>query len=118
MKNRRGVAGGIAGLADQQTARLGNTLGQSGVALGMGVTLGAMHPDPGTALQVAGLLGAGGGAGYMIANRVGPTELPQLVAAFHSLVGIAAAATAVGEYPRPRRNLLRNSISAVAASSD
>jgi len=90
--------GGIAGLADQQTARLGNTLGQSGVALGMGVTLGAMHPDPGTALQVAGLLGAGGGAGYMIANRVGPTELPQLVAAFHSLVGIAAAATAVGEY--------------------
>jgi len=90
--------GGIAGLADQGTARLGNTLGQCGVALGMGVTLGAMQPDPGTALQVAGLLGTGGGVGYAVASKVGPTELPQTVAAFHSLVGVAAAATAVGEY--------------------
>jgi len=90
--------GGIAGLAEQHTARLGNTLGQAGVTLGMGVTLGAMHPDPATALQIAGLLGVGGGAGYAIASKVGPTELPQTVAAFHSLVGVAAAATAVGEY--------------------
>ncbi|KAH8047390.1 transhydrogenase [Aureococcus anophagefferens] len=70
--------GGIAGLSDQNTARAGNALGQAGVALGMGATLGTLHPDPGTALQIAGLLGT--------------------VAAFHSLVGIAAAATAVGEY--------------------
>ena len=74
--------GGIAGLAEQHTARLGNTLGQAGVTLGMGVTLGAMHPDPATALQIAGLLGVGGGAGYAIASKVGPTELPQTVAAF------------------------------------
>ena len=90
--------GGIAGLSDQNTARAGNALGQAGVALGMGATLGALHPDPGTALQIAGLLGVGGGAGYAIASNVGPTSLPQTVAAFHSLVGIAAAATAVGEY--------------------
>ena len=90
--------GGIAGLSDQNTARAGNALGQAGVALGMGATLGTLHPDPGTALQIAGLLGVGGGAGYVIASNVGPTSLPQTVAAFHSLVGIAAAATAVGEY--------------------
>jgi NAD(P) transhydrogenase len=90
--------GGIAGLAEQHTARLGNTLGQAGVTLGMGVTLGAMHPDPATAFHIAGVLGVGGGAGYAIASKVGPTELPQTVAAFHSLVGVAAAATAVGEY--------------------
>jgi NAD(P) transhydrogenase len=90
--------GGIAGLSDQGTARAGNALGQAGVALGMGATLGTLHPDPGTALQIAGLLGVGGGAGYVIASNVGPTSLPQTVAAFHSLVGIAAAATAVGEY--------------------
>jgi NAD(P) transhydrogenase len=90
--------GGIAGLADQSTARFGNVLGQAGVTLGLGAMLGTMNPDPGTALQVAGLLGVGGGTGYAIASKVGPTELPQTVAAFHSLVGIAAAATAVGEY--------------------
>ncbi|KAH8053104.1 transhydrogenase [Aureococcus anophagefferens] len=76
--------GGIAGLSDQNTARAGNALGQAGVALGMGATLGTLHPDPGTALQIAGLLGVGGGAGYVIASNVGPTSLPQTVAAFHS----------------------------------
>ena len=90
--------GGIAGLSDQSTARLGNVLGQSGVALGMGATLGALNPDPATALQMAGLLSLGGSVGYGIASKVGPTELPQTVAAFHSLVGLAAAATAIGEY--------------------
>ncbi|KAJ1451677.1 NAD(P) transhydrogenase beta subunit-domain-containing protein [Pelagophyceae sp. CCMP2097] len=90
--------GGVAGLSSQKTARLGNVLGQSGVALGMGTTLGVLSPDPGTALQIAGLLGAGGGVGYLVASKVGPTELPQTVAAFHSLVGVAAAATAIGEY--------------------
>mmetsp|Transcript_26098 Transcript_26098/g.84473 ORF Transcript_26098/g.84473 Transcript_26098/m.84473 type:complete len:1037 (+) Transcript_26098:388-3498(+) len=92
--------GGIAGLSSQKTARLGNVLGQAGVSLGVAATLGHLAPQitPGVAAQMAGLLGAGGAVGYGIASRVGPTELPQTVAAFHSLVGIAAAATAVGEY--------------------
>jgi H+-translocating NAD(P) transhydrogenase len=34
----------------------------------------------------AGLMGAGGALGYAVAQKVGPTELPQTVAAFHSLV--------------------------------
>jgi len=46
-----------------------------------------------------GILAAVGGAlGLAVSSKVGPTELPQTVAAFHSLVGIAATLTAIGEY--------------------
>eukprot|EP00613_Pedinella_sp_CCMP2098_P082557 CAMPEP_0171994752 /NCGR_PEP_ID=MMETSP0993-20121228/279118_1 /TAXON_ID=483369 /ORGANISM="non described non described, Strain CCMP2098" /LENGTH=1213 /DNA_ID=CAMNT_0012647839 /DNA_START=57 /DNA_END=3699 /DNA_ORIENTATION=+ len=90
--------GGIAGLSSQQTARMGNVLGMSGVGLGVSSVLGTMPMDPATAVQVVGLMGGGGAVGYGIASKVGPTELPQLVAAFHSLVGIAAVGTAIGDY--------------------
>ena len=51
------------------------------------------------AFEQVGLLGATGSAvGAAVASQVGPTELPQTVAAFHSLVGIAAMAGAAGEY--------------------
>jgi NAD(P) transhydrogenase len=43
-------------------------------------------------------MGVGGAAGNYIGNRVEPTSLPQTVAAFHSLVGIAASAAAIGDY--------------------
>ena len=39
----------------------------------------------------------GGALGLGVASKVGPTELPQTVAAFHSLVGVAAAATSLGD---------------------
>jgi NAD(P) transhydrogenase len=90
--------GGIAGLSSQETARMGNVLGMSGVALGVTSVLGTMPMDGGVGVQVAGLMGTGGAVGYTIAQKVGPTELPQLVAAFHSLVGLAAVGTAVGDY--------------------
>ena len=48
--------------------------------------------------QVGLLAGVGGTVGAAVASKVGPTELPQTVAAFHSLVGIAAMAGAAGEY--------------------
>lgn len=91
--------GGIGGLSSQKTARMGNVLGMSGVSFGLAATLGMMAPaDAGTYGQLALLAGAGGATGYQIAKRVGPTELPQTVAAFHSLVGLAAAGTAAADY--------------------
>ena len=48
--------------------------------------------------QTAVLAGVGSSIGAVLASGVGPTELPQTVAAFHSLVGLAAMAGAAGEY--------------------
>lgn len=90
--------GGIGGLASQTTARLGAVSGQTGVALGLASTLGHLSPSLGTTAGIAALMGAGGVAGKMIGDRVEPTSLPQTVAAFHSLVGLAASAAAVGDY--------------------
>lgn len=90
--------GGIGGLASQSTARLGAVSGQAGVALGVASTIGHLHPSVGTAATMAGLMGVGAVAGKYIGDRVEPTSLPQTVAAFHSLVGLAASAAAVGDY--------------------
>jgi NAD(P) transhydrogenase len=90
--------GGIGGLASQNTARLGAVSGQAGVALGIASTLGHLSPSFGTTASIAGLMGVGALAGKYIGDRVQPTSLPQTVAAFHSLVGLAASAAAVGDY--------------------
>ena len=90
--------GGIGGLASQNTARLGAAAGQAGVALGVASTLGHLHPSMGTAASIAGFMGVGAAAGHYIGHRVEPTSLPQTVAAFHSLVGFAASAAALGDY--------------------
>ena len=88
-------------LANQKTARTGNFLGMAGVGLGIAATTSDMaiaNAGP-VAFQQAGLLaGAGAAIGSAFASKVGPTELPQTVAAFHSLVGIAAMAGAAGEF--------------------
>jgi NAD(P) transhydrogenase len=90
--------GGIGGLSSQKTARLGAVSGQAGVALGVISTFGHLSPSVSSAAAIAGLMGVGGVAGNMIAKRVDPTSLPQTVAAFHSLVGLAASTAAVGDY--------------------
>ena len=81
--------GGIAGLSDMKTARLGNVLGMTGVGLGIAATVGEMPNS--LVPQFLACSAVGGGAGYAIAQRVGVTELPQTVAAFHSLVGFLRA---------------------------
>jgi H+-translocating NAD(P) transhydrogenase len=90
--------GGIAGLASQSTARLGAVSGQAGVALGVISTLGHLAPNASTAMALGGLMGVGAYAGKYIGDRVEPTSLPQTVAAFHSLVGFAASAAAIGTF--------------------
>lgn len=95
----------LRGLSSPETSRRGNTLGMVGMALAVGVTLltlaGSGALDPLTLALIAGGVVVGGGAGAVIANRVPMTAMPQLVAAFHSLVGLAACLVAVGAVYAP-----------------
>jgi NAD(P) transhydrogenase len=69
----------------------------SGVGLGTLATLGSLHTPMPVMAGIMALLASGAYAGTRIAHKVGPTELPQTVAAFHSLVGVAALGTALGD---------------------
>merc|ERR1712200_334040 len=82
--------GALGGLSSQPTARLGNALGIIGVTSGVAATLGLLQPSPEVLTQMAVCAGAGGILGTTIAKKIEITDLPQLVAAFHSLVGMAA----------------------------
>uniref|UniRef100_A0A8C7XKJ6 NAD(P) transhydrogenase, mitochondrial n=1 Tax=Oryzias sinensis TaxID=183150 RepID=A0A8C7XKJ6_9TELE len=90
--------GALAGLSNQRTARLGNALGIIGVAGGLVATLGALKPSPELLAQMSAAMAVGGTAGLTIAKKIQISDLPQLVAAFHSLVGLAAVLTCVAEY--------------------
>ena len=94
-----GCVGGISCLSSQDTARMGISVGMGGIGAGVASTLMYMSPENASTYGQLALLGAGGsGLGYYISTKITPTELPQAVAAFHSLVGVAATATAVGDY--------------------
>uniref|UniRef100_A0A4W3K0F9 NAD(P) transhydrogenase, mitochondrial n=1 Tax=Callorhinchus milii TaxID=7868 RepID=A0A4W3K0F9_CALMI len=90
--------GALAGLSAQKSSRLGNALGMIGVASGLVATLGGIKPSPELLAQMCGAMAMGGTIGLTIAKRIEISDLPQLVAAFHSLVGLAAMLTCVAEY--------------------
>ncbi|CAG0918029.1 unnamed protein product [Notodromas monacha] len=90
--------GALGGLSSQKTARLGNALGIMGVTGGIVATLGLMAPSQEVLVQMGLAALAGGGLGTTIAKRIEITDLPQLVAAFHSLVGAAAVLTCLATF--------------------
>jgi proton-translocating NAD(P)+ transhydrogenase subunit beta len=92
----------LRGLSSPETSRRGNLFGMIGMAIAIVTTLAASPPAGlgAWALVVAGLA-LGGGTGAVIARRVPMTAMPQLVAAFHSLVGMAAVLVAAGALYAP-----------------
>ena len=109
--------GALGGLSSQPTARLGNTLGMIGVSLGLAATLGQLKISPDLAIQMAGTLGIGGLIGAIIAKRIVITDLPQLVALFHSFVGAAAVLTCISHYLAECAHLATDPASAVIKTS-
>ncbi|KAL3312061.1 hypothetical protein Ciccas_009353 [Cichlidogyrus casuarinus] len=91
--------GAITGLASQKTARIGNALGLIGVSGGIVTTLALAAPaSPALMAQMGLCLGGGALLGGSVAHKMEVTSLPQMVALFHSLVGIAAMLTCVANY--------------------
>lgn len=90
--------GGITGLASQSTARVGNALGLIGISTGVVTALASLNFPAPLFAQALTLLLAGGTAGLVLGKRVAVTELPQTVAAFHALVGLAAVTTSLSSY--------------------
>ena len=92
----------LRGLSNPETSRRGNLFGIVGMAIAILTTL-ASHPPygiAGWALVVVGLA-IGGSTGAVIARRVPMTAMPELVAAFHSLVGMAAVLVAAAALYAP-----------------
>jgi NAD(P) transhydrogenase subunit beta len=92
----------LRGLSNPETSRQGNLFGMTGMAIAIVTTLAA-HPPAGLGAWVLVLVGlaAGGSVGAVIARRVPMTAMPELVAAFHSLVGMAAVLVAAGALYAP-----------------
>ena len=91
----------LRGLSHPETSRQGNMFGMIGMAVAIVATLLKPGMDiGGIALVIAGLA-LGGTLGTVVAQRIQMTSLPQLVAAFHSLVGLAAVFVAAAAFYAP-----------------
>ncbi|MGE4431335.1 MAG: NAD(P)(+) transhydrogenase (Re/Si-specific) subunit beta [Sphingobium sp.] len=89
----------LRGLSSPATSRRGNRYGMAGMAIAVVTTI-ATHKF----LDMAEILGAiviGGVIGFVIAKRIAMTAMPQLVAAFHSLVGMAAVVVGAAAFLSP-----------------
>lgn len=89
----------LKGLASPSSARQGNSLGIFGMAIAIGATL--LIPTMHHHLLLIILIIAGGSIGTLIALKINMTAIPQLVAGFHSLVGMAAVLVAFCAYLSP-----------------
>jgi NAD(P) transhydrogenase subunit beta len=89
----------LRGLSSPESARQGNLFGIAGMAIAIVTTLA----DPGVvsfSMIMIGML-VGGSIGTLVALRIKMTSLPQLIAAFHSLVGLAAVFVATAAFFNP-----------------
>ncbi len=89
----------LRGLASPETARNGNRFGMAGMAIAVVTTL--LLPSVNAYIPILIAIAAGGAIGAVVAYRIDMTQLPQLIAAFHSLVGLAAVLVALAAFYEP-----------------
>jgi len=91
----------LRGLSHPRTSRQGNIYGMSGMGIAIVTTLVLIRPSFGALVAILVALALGGAIGSYIARRIAMTAMPQLVAAFHSLVGLAAVLVAAAALYAP-----------------
>jgi len=91
----------LRGLSSPESSRRGNYFGIAGMAIAIITTLFVAAPGWGAFFVILLGLAIGGAIGALIARRIPMTAMPQLVAAFHSLVGLAAVLVAASALYAP-----------------
>jgi NAD(P) transhydrogenase subunit beta len=89
----------LRGLSSPATSQRGNRFGMIGMAIAVATTL-FVH-DVASLPEIVAAIAIGGVIGFVIARRIAMTAMPQLVAAFHSLVGLAAVLVGMAAYLNP-----------------
>ncbi len=93
----------LGGLSDQETARRGNWFGIAGMAIALIATVLGVVTQHYTILLAAMVIG--GSIGLLAARRIQMTQMPELVAILHSLVGLAAVAVGFANFMDPTQHL-------------
>ena len=89
----------LRGLSSPESSRSGNVYGMIGMAIAVITTV--INPEVVSYTWILTAMVIGGGIGAIIARRIAMTDMPQLVAAFHSLVGLAAVLVAAAAFYNP-----------------
>ena len=90
----------LRGLSSPASSRRGNKFGMAGMTIAVGTTL--VTHDIASIGEIVAAIAVGGVIGFIIARKIAMTAMPQLVAAFHSLVGLAAVLVAAGAFLSPQ----------------
>src|SRR5215467_16263649 len=92
----------LRGLSGPHTARRGNLYGMIGMTIALLVTLALVYSQTKNVLPIIVAMAIGGSIGALVARRVQMTQMPELVAAMHSLVGLAAVLIAFAVVNNPQ----------------
>ncbi|MGS1015634.1 NAD(P)(+) transhydrogenase (Re/Si-specific) subunit beta [Allosphingosinicella humi] len=90
----------LRGLSSPESSRRGNRFGMAGMTIAVATTL--LTHEVVSLGEILIAIAIGGGIGFVIAKRIAMTAMPQLVAAFHSLVGMAAVLVGAAAYLNPQ----------------
>ena len=104
----------LRGLSSPESSRRGNMFGMIGIAIAIATTVWVAGLGGKALLLAGGGLAIGGILGALIAKKIPMTDMPQLVAAFHSLVGLAAVLVAVAAFFSPLASWNSPSVQALA----
>ena len=88
----------LGGLSNPETARRGNLFGMVGMTLAVLATVLGPRVTAAGVPYIVGALAVGGGIGLFAAKKVQMTQMPELVALMHSLVGLAACLVGFASY--------------------